>query len=513
MPLRRAGTRTRKELKVLRLGDTEIRIEDGKVFVDGKEVATGKIELKSRRQEDPRRRRQGHHRRQGGRRRRGRPEGDREAHRRGRDRRRHDARGSARARGARPATARSAAAVPPCRPMPPVPPLPARCGRSPRRRAPSKSQGRHHLARREGLRRREGRGQVRRVRTIPAGEIGNRNPIMVTSESWYSPELQVTVYSRQSDPRHGETIYRLTNIRRAEPAADLFKVPEEYGRRHARPRARRPFADFAMGSRRSMAACPSTLATPRLRLRALARIRPRALRGPERRTRAVMEHFPPSRSREESDAMARPDPRRGSRHRAGGSGPSRWPAASRSSASPGSPCRRSRRTSRPARKSAGGWRQRLGPRLRHGSRARRPRLRVRRARPRADRLLHRGDQQRSMAVMERLGMRRDGEFDHPRIAEAAPCAGTCSTALDAPAGSLRLEARARLPQEGDLLRRRLASQRRVAVREAAEAPDDHAVLLRPLGEPLRLREAPRAPRRARPQRSCSARSSACSNGR
>jgi hypothetical protein len=66
------------------------------------------------------------------------------------------------------------------------------------------------------------------VRTIAAGEIGNRNPILVTSESWRSPELQVTVYSRHSDPRYGETIYRLTNIRRAEPAAELFKVPEDY---------------------------------------------------------------------------------------------------------------------------------------------------------------------------------------------------------------------------------------------------------------------------------------------
>jgi hypothetical protein len=32
------------------------------------------------------------------------------------------------------------------------------------------------------------------VWTIPAGEIGNRNPIQVTSESWYAPDLQVTVY-------------------------------------------------------------------------------------------------------------------------------------------------------------------------------------------------------------------------------------------------------------------------------------------------------------------------------
>ena len=64
--------------------------------------------------------------------------------------------------------------------------------------------------------------------TIPAGQIGNRNPITVMSETWYSPDLQVTVYSRHNDPRTGESVYRLANIRRGEPGADLFKVPEGY---------------------------------------------------------------------------------------------------------------------------------------------------------------------------------------------------------------------------------------------------------------------------------------------
>lgn len=72
--------------------------------------------------------------------------------------------------------------------------------------------------------------------TIPAGEIGNRNPITVTSESWYAPELQVTVYSRHSDPRTGESIYRLASIRRGEPPADLFKVPEDYKVRGRAPK-------------------------------------------------------------------------------------------------------------------------------------------------------------------------------------------------------------------------------------------------------------------------------------
>ena len=64
--------------------------------------------------------------------------------------------------------------------------------------------------------------------TIPAGKIGNRNPINVTSESWYAPDLQVTVYSRYNDPRTGESIYRLAALKRAEPSPDLFKVPEDY---------------------------------------------------------------------------------------------------------------------------------------------------------------------------------------------------------------------------------------------------------------------------------------------
>ena len=30
------------------------------------------------------------------------------------------------------------------------------------------------------------------------------------------------------DPRTGETVYRLANIRRDEPSAELFKVPDDY---------------------------------------------------------------------------------------------------------------------------------------------------------------------------------------------------------------------------------------------------------------------------------------------
>lgn len=63
---------------------------------------------------------------------------------------------------------------------------------------------------------------------IPAGEIGNERPIEIVSERWYSAELQAVVMTRHSDPRFGETTYRLTNISRTEPARSLFEIPAGY---------------------------------------------------------------------------------------------------------------------------------------------------------------------------------------------------------------------------------------------------------------------------------------------
>ncbi|MBZ5500941.1 MAG: hypothetical protein LAN59_01705 [Acidobacteriia bacterium] len=66
------------------------------------------------------------------------------------------------------------------------------------------------------------------TRTIPAGTIGNEKPIAITTERWYSPELQITVMIKRSDPRMGETVFQLTNIQRQEPEASLFQVPSDY---------------------------------------------------------------------------------------------------------------------------------------------------------------------------------------------------------------------------------------------------------------------------------------------
>lgn len=68
----------------------------------------------------------------------------------------------------------------------------------------------------------------RMTATIPAGEIGNERAIDIVSERWYSPELQTVVMTRHSDPRFGETVYRLTNINRGEQPKTLFEVPGDY---------------------------------------------------------------------------------------------------------------------------------------------------------------------------------------------------------------------------------------------------------------------------------------------
>ena len=64
--------------------------------------------------------------------------------------------------------------------------------------------------------------------TIPAGTIGNDLPIQIVSERWYSPELKTVVMSKHSDPRMGDTVYRLTNINRSEPSRSLFEAPADY---------------------------------------------------------------------------------------------------------------------------------------------------------------------------------------------------------------------------------------------------------------------------------------------
>lgn len=64
--------------------------------------------------------------------------------------------------------------------------------------------------------------------TVPAGTIGNAQPIVSTNEMWYSPDLQIPVLAKRNDLRMGQSTYTVTNIQRAEPPASLFQVPSDY---------------------------------------------------------------------------------------------------------------------------------------------------------------------------------------------------------------------------------------------------------------------------------------------
>jgi hypothetical protein len=64
--------------------------------------------------------------------------------------------------------------------------------------------------------------------TIPAGEMGNEQPILITSERWYSTELKATILTKHVDPWAGELRTQLANVSTAEPEASLFQVPPDY---------------------------------------------------------------------------------------------------------------------------------------------------------------------------------------------------------------------------------------------------------------------------------------------
>jgi len=69
---------------------------------------------------------------------------------------------------------------------------------------------------------------TRITRTIPVGAMGNDRELKIVSETWYSKDLQMVVMSKHSDPRMGESTFRLSNIQRTEPDATLFQVPAGY---------------------------------------------------------------------------------------------------------------------------------------------------------------------------------------------------------------------------------------------------------------------------------------------
>ncbi len=66
------------------------------------------------------------------------------------------------------------------------------------------------------------------TRTIPAGQIGNAKPIVVTTERWMSTELQIPLSVVHTDPMMGTLTTTVTSLTRGEPDPSLFQVPSDY---------------------------------------------------------------------------------------------------------------------------------------------------------------------------------------------------------------------------------------------------------------------------------------------
>jgi hypothetical protein len=63
---------------------------------------------------------------------------------------------------------------------------------------------------------------------IPVGQIQNDKPIFLVTEKWFSPELQMIIYSKHTDPFIGEVTFQLVNIKLGEPSPDLFRIPSDF---------------------------------------------------------------------------------------------------------------------------------------------------------------------------------------------------------------------------------------------------------------------------------------------
>lgn len=66
------------------------------------------------------------------------------------------------------------------------------------------------------------------VRTIPAGVLGNEQPITSTTEQWVSSELGVAVQVSQTSSIGGSVTVSLEQVAQSEPEASLFTVPTNY---------------------------------------------------------------------------------------------------------------------------------------------------------------------------------------------------------------------------------------------------------------------------------------------
>jgi len=64
--------------------------------------------------------------------------------------------------------------------------------------------------------------------TVPVARNHNDQPIVVTHEIWYSPELKIVVLETNDDPQSSTTKNELVNIVRGEPNIRQYQPPSDY---------------------------------------------------------------------------------------------------------------------------------------------------------------------------------------------------------------------------------------------------------------------------------------------
>lgn len=69
---------------------------------------------------------------------------------------------------------------------------------------------------------------TQKQRTIDAPASTTGQPVTITDEYWYAPDLFVYLIVKHDDPRTGEQIVAVTHIDRHEPPAEKFYVPADY---------------------------------------------------------------------------------------------------------------------------------------------------------------------------------------------------------------------------------------------------------------------------------------------
>jgi len=69
---------------------------------------------------------------------------------------------------------------------------------------------------------------TRTTRTLDADLMGTDKPVVSVSETWFSPDLNATILTESDDGQGGHSTMKLVNVVRAEPDAQLFRIPADY---------------------------------------------------------------------------------------------------------------------------------------------------------------------------------------------------------------------------------------------------------------------------------------------